>query len=230
MEGGTPAGMIAIPAPGWWTRTPRERMIRNRRFALRALLFSVLIVPVAVLAQEGPLATDTDAPRFSIEARRDSVVTLARQQIGRRYVFGGTSPTRGFDCSGFTQYLARAFGVNLPRTAAQQAGAGKEIPRDRSMLRPGDLLTFGRGGRVTHIGVYVGDGRYVHASSGRGQITESSLDRPQSSLVRAWLGVRRVFGAETDSAANLAQQPVAVPRQPVGTPAVPATLGTRRRS
>ena len=55
---------------------------------------------------------------------------------------------------------------------------------------------------MTHIGVYVGNGRYVHASSGRGQITESNLDRPQSSLVRAWMGVRRVFGAESDSAAN----------------------------
>jgi len=96
-------------------------MTRNRELALCALLFSVLVVPAVAMAQEGPLATNTDAPRFSIEARRDSVVALARQQIGRRYVFGGTSPTRGFDCSGFTQYLARTFGVNLPRTAAQQA-------------------------------------------------------------------------------------------------------------
>jgi cell wall-associated NlpC family hydrolase len=196
-------------------------MTRNRELALCALLFSVLVVPAVALAQEGPLATNTDAPRFSIEARRDSVVALARQQIGRRYVFGGTSPTRGFDCSGFTQYLARSFGVNLPRTAAQQARVGREIPRDPSLLRPGDLLTFGRGNRITHIGVYVGDGRYVHASSGRGQITESNLNRPQSSLVRAWMGVRRVFGTETDSAAALAQRPVAVPRQRAGTPAAP---------
>jgi cell wall-associated NlpC family hydrolase len=202
-------------------------MTRNRRPALRALLFSVLLVPTVVLAQEGPLATNTHAPRFSIEARRDSVVALARQQIGRRYVFGGTSPTRGFDCSGFTQYLARAFGVSIPRTAAQQAASGQEIPRDRNLLRPGDLLTFGRGNRVTHVGVYVGDGRYVHASSGRGEITESSLDRPQSSLVRAWLGVRRVFGAEADSAAALAQQPVAVPRRPDSD--APAAPRTRRR-
>jgi cell wall-associated NlpC family hydrolase len=198
-------------------------MTRNRELALCALLFSVLVVPAVAMAQEGPLATNTDAPRFSIEARRDSVVALARQQIGRRYVFGGTSPTRGFDCSGFTQYLARTFGVNLPRTAAQQARVGQEIPRDPSLLRPGDLLTFGRGSRITHIGVYVGNGRYVHASSGRGQITESNLNR-QSSLVRAWTGVRRVFGTETDSAAALAQRPVAVPRQrTTPTPVAPRT-------
>jgi hypothetical protein len=224
---GTPTRM-RIQAPGTCLK-PRERMIRNQRFALRALLFSVLVVPTVGLAQEGPLATHTDAPRFNLEARRDSVVELARQQLGRRYVFGGTSPSRGFDCSGFTQYLARAFGVTLPRTAAQQAAAGQEIPRDPSLLRPGDLLTFGRGNRVTHIGVYVGNGRYVHASSGRGEITESSLDRPQSSLVRAWLGVRRVFGA--DSAAGLAaQHPVAVPRPASGTPAAPAAPRPRRRS
>ena len=204
-------------------------MTRNSGLALRALLFSVLLVPTVALAQEGPLATNTHAPRFGIEARRDSVVVAARRQIGRRYVFGGTSPTRGFDCSGFTQYLARSFGVNLPRTAAQQARVGVEIPRDRSLLRPGDLLTFGRGNRVTHIGIYVGDGRYVHASSGRGQITESTLDRPQNSLVRAWTGVRRVFGAETDSAHLVAQRPVAVPARPAGTPAVPAAPRTRRR-
>ena len=207
-------------------------MTRTRGLALRALLFSVFTIPTVALAQEGPLATRTDAPRFTIEARRDSVVALARQQIGRRYVWGGTSPTRGFDCSGFTQYLGRAFGVSLPRTAAQQARVGEDVPRDVSRLRPGDLLTFGRGGRVTHIGVYVGNGRYVHASSGRGEITESSLDRPQSSLVRAWMGVRRVFGAsETDSASVLAQRPVAVPRQRTVTPAAPAApRAPRRRS
>jgi cell wall-associated NlpC family hydrolase len=199
-------------------------MSRTHGTALRALLFSVLLIPAVAVAQEGRPVRGNDAPRFGMEARRDSVVAFARQQIGTRYVFGGTSP-RGFDCSGFTQYLARAFGVNLPRTAAQQARVGTEVPRDRSMLRPGDLLTFGRGGRVTHIGVYVGDGRYVHASSGRGQITESNLDRPQSNLVRAWMGVRRVFGADIDSTAATVAQRAPAPRQ--GTPTPPRVARPR---
>jgi hypothetical protein len=198
-------------------------MSRTHGTALRALVFSVLLMPVFAVAQEGAPVSRVDAPRFGIEARRDSVVALARQQLGRRYVFGGTTP-RGFDCSGFTQYLARSFGINLPRTAAQQARVGQEIPRDRSLLRPGDLLTFGRGGRVTHIGVYVGNGRYVHASSGRGQITEADLDRPTSNLVRAWMGVRRVFGAEIDSTAAVVAQRAPAPRQ--GTPTTPRILRT----
>lgn len=223
-EGVTPPGKL-FPGAGNADPKPRERMSRTHGTALRALLFSVLLLPALAAAQEGTPVRRADAPRFGIEARRDSVVAAARQQIGRRYVFGGTSPTRGFDCSGFTQYLARSFGVNLPRTAAQQARVGTEVPRDRSLLRPGDLLTFGRGGRVTHIGVYVGNGRYVHASSGRGQITESNLDRPSSNLVRAWMGVRRVFGAEIDSTAATVAQRAPAPRQ--GTPTPPRTVRTR---
>lgn len=187
--------------------------MQSRGLALRALMLAVLTVPAMAAAQEGPRRAPSAGPRFSIEARRDSVVSMARQQLGRRYVFGGTSP-RGFDCSGFTQYLMRAFDVNLPRTAAAQAQVGREVPRDRSMLRPGDILTFGRGGRVTHVGVYVGNGRYVHASSGQGQIVESSLDRPQNSLVRAWMGVRRFMAG--DSGESVAQRALAP--QPSGTP------------
>lgn len=134
---------------------------------------------------------------------RDSIVALARSQVGRRYLFGGTDPVRGFDCSGFTRYLMRALGVQIPRTAAEQAEAGREVPRDASSLRPGDLLTFGRNGRVTHVGVYIGDGKYIHASTVAGRIIESRLDRPQSSLVRAWYGVRRFLSG--DSTATLAQ-------------------------
>jgi len=114
---------------------------------------------------------------------------------------GGTSPERGFDCSGLLQYTMRALGIQLPRTAAEQARAGQAIPRDTSQLRPGDLLYFGRGGRVTHVGMYVGGGRFIHASTGSRRITESRLDRRESSLVRAWYGVRRFF---SDSSTTVA--------------------------
>src|SRR3954453_8159080 len=82
----------------------------------------------------------------SVHSFRDSLVTVARAQIGTRYVLGGTTPN-GFDCSGLVKYVMAALKVELPRTAAQQARVGDEIGRNRDRLRPGDLLTFGKGKR-----------------------------------------------------------------------------------
>lgn len=133
-------------------------------------------------------------------ALRDSLVALARAQLGRRYVLGGESPTHGFDCSGLVRYLARALSIDVPRTAAMQASVGEEVPKDTSRLRPGDLITFGKGKRASHIGIYVGDGRFIHASSAAGRVVESRLDRPPARRVKPWRGVRRIL-VSTDSAA-----------------------------
>jgi len=137
----------------------------------------------------------------SVHSIRDSLVAVARAQIGTKYVLGGTNPVGGFDCSGLVKYVMAALRVELPRTAAQQARVGSEIVREDSRLRPGDLLTFGKGKKgVSHIGIYVGQGRYVHASSVAGRVIESDLHRTGSPLIRAWRGVRRVVsGAEADS-------------------------------
>lgn len=167
------------------------------------LCAGTLSAPRGLPAQQpstGDAAASAAGPR---DAGTDSLVAMARAQIGRRYLFGGTDPDRGFDCSGFTRYLMRALDVKLPRTAREQAAAGREVPRDPARLRVGDLLTFGRAGRITHVGVYVGEGRYVHASSHAGRIVESRLDRRESSLARAWVGVRRLL-AESDTTAALA--------------------------
>ena len=138
----------------------------------------------------------------SAQKLRDSLVSVARAQIGTRYVFGGTTP-KGFDCSGLVRYVMAALKVELPRTAAQQARIGDEVSTDPSSLRPGDLLTFGRRGRtggVSHIGIYVGQGRYIHASSVAGRVIESDLNRTGSPLIKAWRGVRRIVaGAEPDT-------------------------------
>jgi cell wall-associated NlpC family hydrolase len=133
---------------------------------------------------------------------RDSIVVVARSQIGTRYRFGGTTPKGGFDCSGLVRYVLAALKISLPRTAAQQASIGDNVPKDTTRLRPGDLLTFGRGNKVTHIGIYVGNGRYVHASPKAGRVIETSLGRTSSSLVKIWRGGRSVLAdasAPTDS-------------------------------
>jgi cell wall-associated NlpC family hydrolase len=132
---------------------------------------------------------------------RDSIVVVARSQIGTRYRFGGTTPKGGFDCSGLVRYVLAALKISLPRTAAQQASIGDNVPKDTTRLRPGDLLTFGKGTRVTHIGIYVGNGRYVHASPKAGRVIETSLTRTSSSLVKIWRGGRSVLadGSIADS-------------------------------
>jgi cell wall-associated NlpC family hydrolase len=166
---------------------------------------ALLLGPLAAHAQQGAPAARQSSAAAQRTSRRDSVVSLARAQLGRRYVFGGTTPA-GFDCSGFLKYLMRAAGYELPRTAAEQARAGREIPRDPSLLRPGDILTFGRGGRVTHVGVYIGNGRFIHASTGAHRIVEAPLDRPASHLVRAWYGVRRLLSDEDSTTAVAARE------------------------
>jgi cell wall-associated NlpC family hydrolase len=182
-----------------------------RRVRLLAIAAVIASAPASVLAQNST-GEDVDARRdprpFASLSRtalsmRDSIVVVARSQIGTRYRFGGTSPTSGFDCSGFVRYVLAALKLALPRTAAQQAAYGATVPKDTTRLRPGDLLTFGRGGQVTHIGIYVGDGRYVHASPTAGRVIETSLARSESPLVKIWRGGRRLL-AERDWLADTA--------------------------
>jgi cell wall-associated NlpC family hydrolase len=184
---------------------------RSLRLVVCPLLACSLVALSAVSASaQGPARIGTAARRKpftdwseSAQSLRDSLVSVARAQVGTRYVLGGTSPDGGFDCSGLIRYVMGALEVELPRTAAQQARIGDEVSPDPKRLRPGDLLTFTRRGsrRVSHIGIYVGEGRYVHASSVAGRVIESDLSRTGSPLIKAWRGVRRIVaGVESDSA------------------------------
>lgn len=128
----------------------------------------------------------------SLQAFRDSLVSRARAQIGTRYKLGGTAPERGFDCSGLVRFVAKAFDIKLPRTARQQATMGTAIPKDLTAMKPGDLLTFGKGSRISHIGIYVGEGRFVHASTSQHKVIETSLTETRSPLIKQWKGVRRM--------------------------------------
>ena len=100
-----------------------------------------------------------------------SVIEYAKQFIGTPYVYGGTTPS-GFDCSGFVQYVYRHFGVNLSRTTYTQVKEGTYVPR--SELQTGDLVFFGSSGNVSHVGIYVGDGQFIHSPrTGRSICIES---------------------------------------------------------
>ena len=151
---------------------------------------------VLALSQARPFAA------FSASAlsMRDSVVAIARAQIGKRYRTGGTSPDRGFDCSGLVKYVLGALQVRVPRTSIEQARMGAAIPRDPTQLRPGDLLMFGRpGDGVSHVGIYTGNGRFIHASSVAGRVIESRLDRTPSPVIKPLRSARRVVVDEVVS-------------------------------
>ena len=117
-------------------------------------------------------------------ATTDSLVERARGQLGRRYRFAAASPERGFDCSGLVKYVLDAFGVDLPHNAARIARLGEAVKSDSEPLVPGDLLMFGRGrsSRISHVGIYVGDGKMIHASTSQHRVVETKVPKPGSSL------------------------------------------------
>jgi cell wall-associated NlpC family hydrolase len=87
-------------------------------------------------------------------------VAYAMKFLGVRYVYGANGPN-AFDCSGFTCYVYRKFGINLPRKAVSQRSVGVAVSKNN--LAPGDILCFGNPG---HVGIYIGNGQFIHASSG----------------------------------------------------------------
>jgi cell wall-associated NlpC family hydrolase len=171
------------------------------------LLLSTLccLAPVSrggVVAQESdrslvPIPSGGEKPFAALSRAllggRDSLVQLTRQQVGLKYRLGAVKPGLAFDCSGLVKWVMAAFDLDLPRTAAQQALLGIAIPKDTAQLLPGDLLFFGRGKRVSHVGIYVGAGKYVHAANRRKGVIESAVGSPDSPW---WKGARRVILAE----------------------------------
>lgn len=102
------------------------------------------------------------------------VISYANNFVGTPYVWGGTSPS-GFDCSGFTQYVYGHFGVGLGRTTYEQINDGTAV--SRSQLQPGDLVLFGSSSNPHHVGIYVGDGMYIHAPQTGDVVKVSPLSR-----------------------------------------------------
>lgn len=96
---------------------------------------------------------------------RSSMVTYAKKYLGNRYVYGGTSLTKGTDCSGFTMRIYEHFGYGIPRTSSSQAAYTSKT--SVSKAEPGDLFFYGSGGSVSHVAMYIGDGQVIHASSAR---------------------------------------------------------------
>ena len=119
----------------------------------------------------------------------DDLVAYALTFEGYDYVYGGTTPA-GFDCSGFVQYVYRHFGFNITRTATSQYyNDGEHV--SRSELMPGDLVFFGSGGEITHVGIYIGGGRFIHAANPRKGVIISSLS--ESYYNARYFGANRII-------------------------------------
>lgn len=120
------------------------------------------------------------------------IVETAAQLKGTPYLWGGMS-SKGIDCSGFTYTAYRVHGVVIPRDADQQFEVG--TPVDLKELQPGDLLFFGDSAKeITHVGMYMGDGKFIHASGSLGGVTVTKVDHPKYSAI--YQGARRMLGAE----------------------------------
>ena len=108
--------------------------------------------------------TTTEAATTNVPASGNgsAIVATAKQYLGYKYVYGGSSPSTGFDCSGFTSYVFKQHGITLSRTSAGQYGNGVAV--SRANLQPGDLVMFGKSS-ITHVAIYIGGGQIIHAST-----------------------------------------------------------------
>lgn len=132
-----------------------------------SLLIALLLLSGCQSSVIRPTTTSTNVYKF---------LHYARAQIGRPYRYGGQSPKKGFDCSGLVFYSHEKTGHHVPRTTAGQYRAS--IPIARKNLRPGDLVFFHlrRGRAVSHVGIYLGGGRFVHAPASRQRVSIANLN------------------------------------------------------
>lgn len=117
-----------------------------------------------------------------VSQTRVEMVEYAKQFLGNPYVWGGTSLTKGTDCSGFTMGIYRHFGISLPHSSKAQAGYGTKV--SLSEAKPGDLVFYSSGGSINHVAMYIGNGQVIHASTKKTGIKISNVSYRSVKAVR----------------------------------------------
>ncbi|PPK94516.1 cell wall-associated NlpC family hydrolase [Kineococcus xinjiangensis] len=161
----------------------------------------------------------------------EALLAAARKHLGVPYVYGGTDPATGLDCSGLIQLAAKQVGIPLPRTAAQQAQAGTAVP-SLAQAKPGDLVVLENGG---HIGIYAGDGQMLHAPRTGGVVKIAKIWETPTAIRRVTAGVvaagavaggavaGAALGASSAGASEYVRPPAlaGAPSGPVGSKSAP---------
>jgi cell wall-associated NlpC family hydrolase len=155
----------------------RQAAIQAQQAALAQPSSDVASTPSA--ATPDPTNPNAPAPRYG------NVVSIALQYLGTPYVWGGASPSTGFDCSGLVMFVFAQVGISLPHNAAAQYSYGTPVSRDQ--LAPGDLVFFDGLG---HVGIYIGNGQFVHAPHTGDVVKISSLSESWYSSM--FVGARRL--------------------------------------
>lgn len=140
-------------------------------------------------AQKGP-STATSIAKQNVTDLRKALLAAAMSLRDTRYVRGGRNPSTGFDCSGFVRYVfAHAIGLQLPSTSATQFLAGVKVRR--ADIKPGDLVFFHTSGkhRISHVGIYISNGRFIHSPAAGKSVEISSLD--DSYWAHRFVGAKR---------------------------------------
>lgn len=148
----------------------------------------------------GPFAVLTSA-------QRDSMIEQSRSLLGVKYKWAGLNPAKGLDCSGFVKYIFAELGIDLPHHAATLAKMGDPIMRDTAAMLPGDLLVFGKGKRISHVGIYVGDGMMIQASSSAHHVVETPVVKYRPPGTLQWKGVRRIVALDSTVVAETDPEP-----------------------
>ena len=167
---------------------PRDAIVCQEAIAVFHRIYNFVTTWVAPPAEE-----PDDRPDEDIQ-EADNVVDFALQFVGYDYVYGGKSPEDGIDCSGFVYYVYKQFGYTLYPGATNQWNTLSDTVIPKSDLRPGDLVFFSDNGQVsgmTHVGLYIGDGKMVHAANPTKGVIITELSEPY--YVRMYLGAKRVI-------------------------------------